>query len=104
MTEQQLTDFQLTSERQIGTALEKVGLTIDQREVLTGKIPFYSKEPQTTVHITANGLQVWLWSDEAHLVHNGSESRFEQPDFDSIDKLREALLTEIQSRLAEPRK
>jgi len=99
MSEEQLTSFQVAAEKEIAAVLKHAGLPVHQREVLTGTIPFYSKEPQTATHITASGLEVWLFGDEANLLHNGKESRFEQPDFDSTDKLREALLREIRSGL-----
>lgn len=100
MNAQQLTSFQTIAEKEIVLALEQAGLAVEQREVLTGTIPFYSKEPQTAIHITARNLEVWLFGDEANLLHNGRESRFEEPDFDSSEELREALLNEIRSQLA----
>ena len=81
-------------------ALEAAGRSVERREVLTGTMPVYSKDPQTVVHIVAGTLQVWLWSDEAHFLHNGKDLRFEQPDFDSTEQLQESLLREIGSRLA----
>jgi len=103
MSIQQLTPFQSAAEAEIARALEAAGRSI-QREVLSGTIPAYSKEPQTVVHLMADGLQVWLWTDEAHLLHNGKERRFEQPDFYSTEQLQEALLREIRLRLAESTK
>jgi hypothetical protein len=104
MSTQRLTPFQSAAEDEIVRALEAAARSVERREVLSGSIPVYSKEPQTVVHIVTDGLQVWLWGDEAHLLHNGEESRFDQPDFDSTDELREALLDEIRSRLVESRK
>lgn len=103
MSTQQLTPFQLAAEGEIVRAFDIAGRAVEHREVLSGTIPFYSKEPQTVVHIIADGLQVWLWGDEAHLQHDGKEARFEQPDFDSTEQLQEALLKEIRSHLAESR-
>lgn len=100
MSTHQLTAFQKAAEEEI-LALPELKRSVVQREVLFGVIPVYAKEPQTVVHIVADGLQVWLWSDEAHLHHGGTECRFERPDFGSIEQLRGALLNEIRARLAE---
>lgn len=99
MSQANLTKFQIDAEKDIAKITEGAGLTIDQREVLSGKIPFYSEEPQTAIHLSiSNGLEIWLFGDEANLSQGGSESRFEKPDFDSISELQAALLSDIRSR------
>ncbi len=101
MNAQQLTPFQKGAEQEIEVLLEQAGLAVEQREILSGTMPFYSKDPQTVIHIKAGSLQVWLSSDEANMLYGDKESRFEEPDFGSTDQLQEALLAEIRSRLAE---
>lgn len=99
MSEANLTKFQVNSEKEIAGIVERAGLAIDLREILSGTITFYSEELQTGIHLViSNGLEIWLFGDEANLSHAGSESRFESPDFDSVFELQAALLNDVRSR------
>lgn len=99
MTQPMLTQFQQSAEQAIVSLLAERGLTVSQREVLGGTIPFYSKEPQVAVQLTAGKMKVWLFDDEAN-VSGSNESRFERADFDSTDQLLVALLDHIREEIS----
>lgn len=100
MNEEKLTRFQSTVEEEILRVLNLAGRSV-KREIVTAEIPFFSKDPQTVIHIASSSFEVWLFDDGANLLRNGNESRFERPDFDSLEELQRALLKEIQSHLSD---
>jgi hypothetical protein len=88
----ELTQFQRNAEHAIVALLSERGAKVDNREVLTATIPFYSSGSETIVRLVASELEVWLYPDEATLSHRGSDNRFERAAFDSTGQLMSALL------------
>jgi hypothetical protein len=99
MTEPKLTDFQRKAEEGVRQAIRDAGRGEPKREVRVGTMPAYSKDEQTVVHLSAPGAEAWIWEDDANLSIDGSDDRFERPDFDSEDALLTELLRHVQSRL-----
>jgi hypothetical protein len=99
MTEFKLSEFQRNAEDAIRNAIRDAGRGEPTREIRTGTMPAYSKDEQTIVHLSARGIEAWIWDDDANLSIDGSDDRFERTDFDSTDSLLDELVRQVRSRL-----
>jgi hypothetical protein len=100
MDNQELSHFQATTERELVSLLAELGRRIDVREILSGTIPFFSKEPQTALRLRSGDIEVLLVDEEASSSIGGGASRFERADFDSLEQLRAALLDHVRKEVS----
>jgi len=96
MADHTLSEFQQSAERAIAALLAQRGLTIEQREVLSGTMP-YAKEPETDLRLQFQGLEVWMLADAASVSGGGRDLRFEQQDFDTPGDMVAALVKELRA-------
>jgi hypothetical protein len=99
MSEPDLTAFQISAERAVSAFLQEHHRVVERREVLRGTIPFYSREPQTALRLTAGDLQVLLFDDEASYSIRDRSAGFERAAFKSTDDLLAALMNKLRSEL-----
>jgi hypothetical protein len=99
MNETLLTAFQRDAESGIRALLEGRGKAVLDREIYEGVVPFYSPEMQRYVKLLVEGLEVWLFDNEASFSGPAGSGEFERADYASEAELMEALLEDLASRV-----
>lgn len=100
MPEDNLTPFQVEAESRVVELLAELGRPVAEREVLVGILPYYSRDEQMVVKLTAADLQVWLLDNEASFSSARGGGGFEREDYADTDALLGALLQSLRERLS----
>ena len=83
-----LTRFQVDTERAVRERLERVGLTIEDRKVVTGDgMPYLEGRIQD--------VTIWIYADKAALMGGGHDCFFLTRDFAGPEELRAAFISQI---------
>jgi len=90
-----LTTFQINAESAISSLLRERGKSVAKREVYEGMVPFYSTALQRYVKLTVDGLEVWLFDNEASFSGPLGRGEFERQDYESEGELLQALLRQL---------
>lgn len=94
-----LTAFQRLAEERIREVATAADLTITERRAMTGQMP-HMRQEETAVKILFDGVQVWLYEDEATFSHGQEDRRFERADYESQEDLLNALIAELRESLS----
>jgi hypothetical protein len=97
---ERLTSFQERVESRVRALFSDAGLAVQTREVLTAEVPFYSKRSEVAVKIVANGVEVWVYDDEASFSVRGTARVYEKPDYHDSDALTDAFMAELGEAIA----
>ena len=91
-----LSAFQISCESALCAALAQHGSSLHDR-VLGGE-----KETYITARFAGTDLSVYIYDDEASILGQGVDRRFEVPDFDTPEQLQTAFIAgclEVLTRL-----
>lgn len=93
-----MTQFQIEAEKKIAELLAAAGLQVRDRRVITAQMP-HMTGPETAVKLHADGVEIWLYSDEATFSTRTHDKRYERDDYATRDGLLAALLAELSGAL-----
>jgi len=91
-----LTPFQEMAEERITMLATEVGKSVSRREILESEAHFYDKEPQTYVKLWIEGVQIWIFDNEASFEGLSDNRGFERDDFDSDEALLDGLISALR--------
>lgn len=92
--EPQLTSFQITAESRIHDLLSMVGRSVRDRKVRWGQFPSFPG-PETLLELVVDGVEIYLYEDEAMFSTATQDERFEREDYEDETALLEALIQHL---------
>lgn len=95
---QAINEFQRTLETDLNALLARRGLYLVKRLVHQAT---QSEEVFISASIAGTSLEVWIYEDEAQFFGDGSDCRFEAPDYDTPEDLKAAFLEGLERCLIE---
>lgn len=96
--ESEITQFQMEAERKVAAVRAVAGVKIQERRVVTTQMP-HMPALETAVKLRADGVEVWLYADEATFSTAKHDKRYERADYPSKDSLLASLLVELNGAL-----
>ena len=94
-----LTMFQMKGEHRVKQLVEATGLPPVERRALTAQMP-HMTAPETAVVLKSDGVEIWLYSDEATFSTPNDDWRYERPDYATEDELLDAFISALGRALA----
>lgn len=97
--EPELTSFQMTAESRILDLLGSVGRPVRERKAMRGQMP-HMRMPETALKLVADGVEIWLYEDEATFSTATQDERFEREDYEDETALLGAFIRQLSRTLA----
>lgn len=97
--EPRLTSFQTTAESRIIDLLSRAGRSVRERKVMRGQMP-HMRVPETALKLVADGVEIWLYEDEATFSTATQDERFEREDYEDETAVLDALIEHLLRTLS----